>query len=426
MSQTYGIDTLCVHGGYEPDPQFHSITPPLYMTNAYDFGTVERGRQLFALEVEGNIYSRITNPTNDAFEKRMTLLENGIGAVAFSSGHAAIFGIMATLCRAGDEIVSSASIYGGAIAMLGVTIKNFGITTHFVDVDDPQAFVEKTNEKTRAWFVETVGNPTAAVADIGRLAALAQKAGVPLIVDCTFTPPTLINAVSHGADIVVHSSTKYIGGHAAAMGGVVIDAGSFDYLDNPRFPTFNTPDPAYHHMIFAKELGKKAFITRLRTNILRDLGACASPFNSYMMMIGLETLHLRMERHCANAMAVAKMLEGHRNVTSVSFPLLPSSKYYPLAQKYLPKGCGAIFSFEIAGGRAAGAKFAESLRLIKNVANVGDSRSLVVHPASTTHSQLSPEQLKSGGISESTIRLSIGIESEADIVADIKNALDNI
>jgi len=426
MKINYGSETLCVHGGYTPDAEMHSITPPLYMTNAYDFGTVERGRQLFALETPGNIYSRLTNPTNDYFEQRMNLLEGGIGAVAFASGHAAIFGIMATLCRSGDEIVSSASIYGGAIAMLGVSLQSFGITTKFVDIDDPQAFMDNTNEKTRAWFFEMVGNPTAAVADIEKISALAKKAGVPLIVDCTFTPPTLFKAMPHGADIVVHSSTKYIGGHAAAMGGVVIDAGTFDYLDNPRFPVFNTPDPAYHDMIFAKELGKAAFITRLRTNTLRDLGACASPFNSYMMMIGLETLHLRMERHCANALAVAKMLEEHKNVTSVSFPLLPSSRYYPLAQKYLSKGCGAIFSFEIAGGRTAGAKFADSLQLLSNVANVGDSRSLVVHPASTTHSQLSPAQLAKGGITESTIRLTVGIESEADILEDIKTALDAI
>lgn len=423
MQGKLSVDTLCVHGGYEPEPQFHSITPPIYMTNAYDFETAERARQLFALETEGNIYSRLTNPTNDAFEKRMALLEGGSAAVSFASGHAAIFGIMATLCASGDEIVSSSSIYGGAIAMLGHTLGNFGITTRFVDVDDPDAFLQATNDKTRAWFVEMVGNPTAPVADIEALSALAKRAGVPLIVDSTFTPPTIFRPLEHGADIVVHSSTKYIGGHAAAMGGVVIDGGSFEYLNNPRFPKLNTPDPAYHDLVFAKEFGRAGFITRMRTNTLRDIGACASPFNSYMMMIGLETLHLRMERHCANATAVAEMLAAHKNVESVSYPLLPGSKYYPLAMKYLSRGCGAVFSFEIAGGREAGARFSENLTFIRNVANVGDARSLVVHPASTTHSQLSKSELKAAGITESTIRLSIGIEGIHDILEDINRAL---
>lgn len=426
MGDTFSVDTLCIHGGYEPEAEFHSITPPIYMTNAYDFGTAERARQLFALEIEGNIYSRLTNPTNDAFEKRMALLEGGAAAVAFASGHAAIFSIMATLAGAGDEIVSSASIYGGAIALLGHTLQNFGIKTHFVSIDDPDAFARATNEKTRAWFVEMVGNPTAAVADIDRIAALAKKAGVVLIVDSTFTPPTIFRAIDHGADVVVHSSTKYIGGHAAAMGGVVIDSGRFVYLDNPRYEKLNTPDPAYHDMVFAKQFGSAAFIARLRTNTLRDIGACASPFNSYMMMVGLETLHLRMERHCQNATAVAKMLENHKNVTSVSYPLLPSSKYYALSQKYLQNGCGAVFSFEIKGGRDAGARFSENLKLLRNVANVGDARSLVVHPASTTHSQLSQAQLASAGITESTIRLSIGIEGIDDILADIEGALNKL
>ena len=424
MDNNYNVETLCMHGGYESDSQFHCTTPPLYMATAYEFESIEHARQLFSLETAGNIYTRISNPTNDFFEKRMALLEGGIAALSFASGHAAMFGIISALCQTGDEIVSSSSIYGGAITLLGKTLKNFGIDTKFVDVDNPQTFMDNTNEKTRAWFFEMVGNPNANVADIEKISALAKKAGVPLIVDCTFTPPTIFNAISHGADIIVHSATKYIGGHSAAMGGVVIDAGTFDYLNNPRFPLYNQPDPAYNGLIFAEALGNRAFITRLRTNTLRDIGACASPFNSYMMMIGLDTLHLRMERHCENALTVAEMLEKHSKIDSVSFPLLPSSKYYELAQKYLPNGCGSVFTFNIKGGREAGAKFVDNLKLIKNVANVGDVRTIVVHPASTTHSQLSKEELEQSAIGEATIRISVGIENIADILADIENALN--
>ena len=423
MNREFDIETRCVHGGYEPEGPYRPIAPPLYLTNAYDLGSVEEARGLFALEREGDVYSRISNPTNAFLERRLADLEGGAAAVAFASGHAAIFGVMATLCRAGDEIVASSSIYGGAINLLGVTLREFGILTRFADVNDPESFARLTNPKTRAWFAESVGNPTAAVADVRALSDLAKAAGVPLVIDSTFTPPTLFQPIRWGADIVVHSSTKYIGGHAAVMGGIAVDSGRFEFGGNPRFEAFNRPDPSYHGKVFARDFGALAFATRLRANALRDIGACASPFNSYMMLIGLETLHLRMERHCANAGAVARLLASHPSVESVSYPLLPESRYYPLASLQFPNGCGAIFSFEIAGGGEAGARFVDRLKLLRPVANVGDTRSIVAHPASTTHSQLSPEQLRAGGITESTIRLSIGIESEADILEDIDRAL---
>lgn len=422
-NKDYGFDTLALRAGYTPGPE-HSATPPLFMTNAYTFDSTEHARSLFALEQEGNIYTRIQNPTNDILEKRMAMLEGGIGALAFASGHAAIFGTMMTLVAQGDEVVASSRIYGGAVSLLGNTMAGMGITTHFVNPDDPANFEAAITDKTKVIFLEVIGNPTANFVDLQAVGEIGRRHGIPVVADCTFTPPCLLRALEHGADIVVHSSTKYVCGHGAGMGGLVVDGGRFKWKDNPRFPAFNLPDPGYHGMIFADTPDNAGFITRLRVCTMRDLGACASPFNSWLMLIGLETLSLRMERHCANALAVAQFLEAHPAVEKVYYPGLKSSPYYKLAQKLLPKGCGGILSFDIKGGREAGAKFINKLQLWINLANVGDARSLVIHPATTTHSQLSDEQLASAGIGPGTIRLSAGLENIDDLINDLKQALN--
>ena len=415
------LDTILLHAGHEPDPATGACTTPIYQTAAYNFRDTQHAANLFSLKESGNIYSRIMNPTNDAFEKRMAALEGGIGALAFASGHAAIAGAVFNIARAGDEIVSSPTLYGGTYNMFAYTLPNLGVKVNFAADSSPAGFAKAITPNTKALFAETIGNPKIDVADIEGLAKVAHDNGIPLIIDATFSP-YINRAIEFGADIVLHSATKFIGGHGATMGGVVIDAGKFDY-NNGKFPLLSEPDPSYHGLAFTS-LGEAAFITRLRTQILRDLGACQAPFNSFLLLQGLETLHLRMERHNQNALAAAKYLEAHDKVSWVSYPGLESHPDHELAKKYMPKGAGAIMTFGIKGGLEAGRKFIDSLSLISHLANVGDAKSCVIHPASTTHSQLTSEQRKAAGAPDDLVRFSVGIEDVSDIIADLEQALN--
>ncbi|NLJ16844.1 MAG: O-acetylhomoserine aminocarboxypropyltransferase/cysteine synthase [Clostridiales bacterium] len=422
MNDYNGFETLMVHSGYEADVATKSVAPPIYPTNAYVFDNTEYAADLFSLKKGGNIYTRLQNPSADILEGKITALDGGFSALAFSSGHAAMFNTIVNLCSEGDEFVASSNIYGGAINMYGISLKRLGITCKFVDPDDFDAWENAITDKTRLFFTELIGNPHANIADIEKISDIAHNYAIPLVVDSTFNTPYLCKPIEFGADIVIHSATKYLSGHGQVMAGLVVDSGNFNYKNNERFPLFNNPDPSYHGLVFA-DLGKAAFISRLRALIMRDLGSCPSPFNAYLTTMGMQTLSLRMERHSKNALAVAEFLENHPKVEKVNCPMLKSSKYYDLAQKYLPKGTSGVFTFELKGGRQAGAKFMDNLKLLQIVANVGDLRSQVIHPASTTHSQLSSEQLNASGISENTVRLSIGIETIDDIIADIEQAL---
>ena len=419
----YGFETKAVHSGWTPDSFSRSTSVPIYLTNAYAFESAEYARKLFALEEQGNIYTRLSNP-QPGFGKRIAALEGGVGAVATSSGHAAIYAVILTLAGYGDEIISSSAIYGGAVNMFAHTLTKSGIKTIFVHPTDLSGFESAITENTKAVFVETLGNPSCDVADIDALAEIAHRHGIPLIVDNTFATPYLFCPIEHGADIVLHSSTKFIAGNGCVMGGLIIDSGKFDWSGSGRFPSLCTPDPSYHGITFTKEFGAAAFITKLRTCTMRDMGFSPSPFNSFLLILGFETLALRMRRMSDSAKAVAEYLETHRAVEAVRSPYVKSSPYYELAKRLMPRGCGAVLSFDIKGGKAAGIKFIDSLRLFSNVANLGDSKSLVNHSASTTHSQLNDEQLAATGISPGTIRLSIGLESPEDILKDIENALE--
>lgn len=418
----YKFDTKMIHSGYDGDEKTKSVTPPLYLTNAYEFDDTQYAQDLFELKKPGNIYTRLMNPTNDVLEKRVADLDGGVAALSFATGHAAIFNAIVNLASCGDEVVASNAIYGGAINMLGVSFKRLGITVKFVDPDDLSAWESNVTDKTRAFFYEIIGNPNANVADMEAIAEIAHRHGIPVIADSTFTTPYLCRPIEFGADYVIHSATKFLGGHSNVMGGIVVEAGTFDYKGNPRFPLYNEPDQSYHGVVFA-DMGQTAFITRLRTLVTRDLGACLSPFNAFMILQGIETLSLRMQRHCENAKKVVGYLSKNPNISFIHYPGLPDSPYKALADKYLPKGCGSVFTFGLKGGKEAGRIFMDSLKLLKNVANVGEIRSLVIHPATTTHSQLSSEQLKAAGISEDTIRLSIGLEDAEDIINDIDQAI---
>lgn len=417
------LETLAVHGGQALDPTTKSRAVPLYQTAAYGFDSTAHAARLFALEEEGNIYSRIGNPTTEVFEQRVALLEGGVGGLATASGHAAILLTILNIASAGDEIVSSSSLYGGTHNLFSVTLRKLGIVVKFVDVNDPESFRKACTSKTKAFYAETLGNPGMEVLDIEKIAQIAHECEVPLIVDNTFGTPYLCRPIEWGADIVVHSATKFIGGHGTSIGGVVIDSGKFDWTTG-RFPGLTEPDESYHGIRYVADTGEKAFITKLRVQMLRDIGATLSPFNAFMFLIGLETLHIRMERHVQNALAVAEFLEKHPAVSWVNYPTLKSNRYQGLAQKYMPKGSGAVFTFGIRGGRAAGAKFIDSVKLLSHLANVGDAKSLVIHPSSTTHSQLSPEAQIASGVSPDMIRLSIGLENIEDIRADLDQALE--
>ncbi|MFD1444246.1 homocysteine synthase [Thermoactinomyces vulgaris] len=421
-STNYRSETIAVHGGQVPDPVTKSRAVPIYQTTSYVFDNTEHAANLFALKETGNIYTRIMNPTQDAFEKRVAELEGGVGALATSSGQAAITYAILNIAKAGDEIVASSALYGGTYNLFYHTLPKIGIRVKFVDQSDPENFRKAITDRTKAIFAETIGNPQLDVLDFEAVSKVAHDHGIPLIVDNTFASPYLCRPFEHGADIVVHSATKFIGGHGNSIGGVIVDSGKFDWT-NGKFPDFTEPDPSYHGVVYSEALGPLAYITKARVQLLRDTGAAISPFNAFLLLQGLETLHLRMERHSENSLEVAKYLEKHESVEWVNHPGLPNHRSYELAQKYLPKGQGAIFTFGIKGGLEAGKKFIESLELFSHLANVGDSKSLVIHPASTTHQQLTEEAQRSAGVTPDLVRLSVGIESVDDIIADLDQAL---
>lgn len=422
LPENLRFDSLAVHGGQEPDPTTGSRAVPIYQTTAYNFRDSDHAANLFGLKEPGNIYSRIMNPTTDVFEKRIAALEGGVGALAFASGHAAISAAIFNIAEAGDEIVSSSTLYGGTYNMFSYTLPRLGINVKIVDASDPENFRKAITPKTKALYAEIIGNPKVDILDIEKVAQIAHENGIPLIVDSTFATPYLCRPIDFGADIVIHSATKFIGGHGTSMGGVVIDGGKFDW-GNGKFPLLSEPDPSYHDLRYSEALGNAAYIARLRVQVLRDLGACLSPFNSFQFIQGLETLHLRMQRHVDNTKKVAEFLAQHEQVSWVSYPGLNTHQDYKLAKKYLPKGPGSILTFGIKGGLEAGRKFINSLKLFSLLANVGDAKSLVIHPASTTHSQLTPEQLISAGVPEDMVRLSLGIEDAQDVIDDLEQAL---
>ena len=422
-NKAYRFDTLAVHAGQTPDPTTGSRAVPIYQTTSYVFRDTAHAADLFALKEPGNIYTRIMNPTTDVFEQRMAALEGGVGALAVASGSAAINYAILNLAGTGDEIVSAGTLYGGTFNLFAHSLPKIGITTRFVNPDDPENFRAAITERTKALYVETIGNPGCNVADIEAIARIAHENRLPLIVDNTFGTPYLIRPIAYGADIVVHSATKFIGGHGTSIGGVLVDAGTFDWAASGRFPGMTEPDPSYHGIRYAQDIGAAAFIIKLRVTLLRDTGAAISPFNSFLLLQGLETLHLRVERHVSNARRIAEYLSGHAAVRWVNYPSLPGNKYKALADKYLPKGAGSIFTFGIKGGLEAGRTFIDSLEVFSLLANVADAKSLVIHPASTTHAQLDEEGQAIAGVTPDMVRLSVGIEDVQDLIDDLEQAL---
>ena len=424
QERDYGFDTLALHGGQEPDPTTTARAVPIYQSTSYVFHDTDHAANLFALSEMGNIYTRIMNPTTDVFEQRVALLEKGVGALATASGQAAETLAILNIAGAGDEIVSSAGLYGGTYNLFHYTLPKIGVDVKFVEGNDPEAFHEAITDKTKAIYSETVGNPALNTLDIEAIAEVAHEAGIPLIVDNTLPSPYLVNPLAHGADIVVESTTKFIGGHGTTIGGVIVDGGTFPW-DNGKFPEFTEPDPSYHGLEYYPVLGEMAYILKARVQMLRDYGPAQSPFNSFLLIQGLETLPLRMERHSQNAMAVAEFLSGHEKVNWVNYPGLSDHPTHDLAKKYHREGMfGAILGFGIDGGLEAGKKFIDRLELHSLLANVGDAKSLVIHPASTTHSQLSVDEQKSTGVTDDYIRLSVGLENIDDILADLDQALN--
>ncbi|MGP0577357.1 homocysteine synthase [Paenibacillus peoriae] len=417
------FETLAVHAGQQIDPTTFARAVPLYQTTSYGFRDAEHAADLFSLKEFGNIYTRLMNPTTDVFEQRIAALEGGAGALATASGAAAISFSILNIAGAGDEIVSASSLYGGTYNLFSTTLPKLGIKVHFVDSDDPENFRKAITDKTKALFAETIGNPQGNVLDVEAVAAIAHEYGIPLIVDNTFPSPYLLRPIEYGADIVVHSATKFIGGHGTSIGGVIVDSGKFDWKASGRFPGLTEPDPSYHGVVYTEAVGPIAYIIKARVQLLRDLGAAISPFNSWLLLQGLETLHLRLERHSQNALKVAQYLEGHKDVEWVSYTGLPSHPSYELAQKYLPKGQGAILTFGIKGGSQAGSKLIANVKLFSHLANVGDSKSLIIHPASTTHQQLNVEEQVAAGVKPELLRLSVGTEAIDDILCDLEQAI---
>ena len=418
----YKFETLQVHAGQEePDPATDSRAVPIYMTTSYVFKDSAQAAGRFALAEPGNIYTRLMNPTSSVFEERMTALEGGVGALATASGSAAITYAIQNIALAGDHIVSSINLYGGTFNLFANTLREQGIETTFVDPSDPSNFEKVIKENTKLLYTETLGNPNSDVVDLEAISAIAHKHGIPLIVDSTFTSPYLLRPIEHGADIVVHSATKFIGGHGVAMGGIIIDSGNFDWAANDKFPTLSKPNPSYHGVVFTDAVGRAAFVTKIRTTLMRDQGATISPFNSFLLLLGLETLSLRVERQVENALKVVEFLNEHPDVEKVNHPSLATGKQKELYDRYFPNGAGSIFTFEIKGDAEKAKKFTESLKLFSLLANVADVKSLVIHPASTTHSQLDEKELLESGIKPNTIRLSIGTENIDDIINDLKN-----
>lgn len=423
----YKFETLQVHAGQEsPDPATDARAVPIYATTSYVFKDSDTAAGRFGLTVPGNIYTRLMNPTSSVFEERIAALEGGKAALAVASGSAAITYAIQNIARAGDHVVSSTNLYGGTFNLLSNTLKDQGISTTFVDPFDPENFEKAITEKTKLLYAETLGNPNSSVIDIEAISAIAHKHGIPLIVDNTFATPYLLRPIEHGADIVVHSATKFIGGHGTVMGGVIIDGGNFDWAQNDKFPGLSQPNPSYHGVVFTEACGDIAYILKIRTTLLRDQGAAISPFNSFLLLQGLETLSLRLERHTENALKVVEYLRNHPQVEKVNHPSLAEGGEKELYDRYFPDGAASIFTFEIKGGADKARKFTESLELFSLLANVADVKSLVIHPASTTHSQLSEEELLSAGIKPNTIRLSIGTEHIDDIIADLEHGFEAV
>jgi O-acetylhomoserine (thiol)-lyase len=417
------LATLALHAGQVADPTTNSLAVPIYQTTSYQFNDSDHAARLFALQEFGNVYTRLMNPTTDVFEKRVAALEGGVAALATASGQAAETLTIQTLASAGEEIVSTTSLYGGTYNLFHYTLPRQGITVRFADADDFEGIRAAINSKTRAIYTETLGNPKLDIADIEKLAAIAHENGLPLVIDNTSASPLLVRPIEWGADIVLNSATKFIGGHGTTIGGVIVDAGKFDWKASGRFPTFVNPDPSYHGMSYTEAFGPIAFILKARVEGLRDTGGAISPFSSFLLLQGLETLHLRMERHSQNALAVATHLESHPGVEWVNYPGLKSSKYYARAQKYMPTGQSALVTFGIKGGFEAGKKLINSVKLFSHVANIGDSKSLIIHPASTTHAQLTVAEQADTGVTPELVRLSIGTEDIRDILADLDQAI---
>jgi O-acetylhomoserine (thiol)-lyase len=417
------FETLQIHAGQQVDPATNARAVPIYQTTSYVFDDADHAADLFNLRKPGNIYTRIMNPTTDVFEKRMAALEGGSGALAVASGSAAITYAILNLAGAGDEIIAANTLYGGTYTLFSTTMANLGIKVHFVDPDDPENFRAAINEHSKAIYVESIGNPGINLIDIEAVAAIAHENGLPLVVDNTFASPYLFRPLEYGADIVVHSATKFIGGHGTSIGGVIVDGGKFDWEASGRFPGFTEPDTSYHGICYARDLGEQAYITRARVQLLRNTGAALSPFNAFLFLQGLETLSLRVERHVANTKTITAFLDQHPLVSWVNYPGLAGNKYNGLAQKYFPRGAGSIFTFGIKGDLETGKRFINSLQIFSLLANVADAKSLVIHPASTTHAQLSEAEQAAAGVTPDLIRLSIGLENCDDLMYDLDQAL---
>lgn len=422
MSPEYGFDTRSIHAGQRPDPETGARAMPIYQTTSYVFEDPQQAADLFALQSFGNIYTRIGNPTNAAFEERMASLEGGLGGLATSSGMSAQLVAVLTLCEVGDHIIANRSLYGGTFTQFDVTLRRMGIETTFVDTNDFDAIERAITDRTRLVYGETIGNPAGDVLDLAPMAELSRSYGLPLVVDNTFASPALCRPIEYGADVVVHSATKFIGGHGTTIAGVIVESGAFPW-DNGRFPAIVEPSPAYHNLTFWANFREYAYLMKARMELMRDVGAVLSPFNSFLLLQGLETLSLRMERHVANAQAVAEFLEADSRVSWVSYAGLPSHPSHDLAHRYVPAGPGAVFTFGMAGGYEAGVSFINRVELASHLANVGDAKTLVIHPASTTHQQVPPEEREAGGVGDDMIRISIGLENIEDILWDLDQAL---
>ena len=426
MTREFKFETLQLHAGQVVDTTTKSRAVPIYQTTSFVFEDTQEGAELFALQKAGNIYTRITNPTTSAFEERIAALEGGVGALATASGMAALTYTILGLAHAGDHVVAASTIYGGTFNLLKETLPRYGITTTFVDIDNLEEVEAAIGDNTKLVLIETLGNPVINIPDIEKIADIAHKHQIPLVADNTFATPYLINVFSHGVDIAVHSATKFIGGHGTTIGGVVVDSGKFDWAASGKFPQLVEEDPSYHNISYTRDVGAAAFIVAARVQLLRDMGAALSPFNSFLLLQGLETLSLRVERHVQNAEKIVDFLVNHPKVEKVNYPKLADSPYHALAEKYLPKGVGSIFTFHVKGGEAEARKVIDSLEIFSNLANVADAKSLVVHPATTTHAQLSDSDLEAAGVTKNQIRLSIGLENVDDLIEDLRLALEKI
>ena len=426
MTREFKFETLQLHAGQVVDATTKSRAVPIYQTTSFVFEDTQEGADLFALQKAGNIYTRITNPTTSAFEERIAALEGGVGALATASGMAALTYTILGLAHAGDHVVAASTIYGGTFNLLKETLPRYGITTTFVDIDNLEEVEAAIKDNTKLVLIETLGNPVINIPDIEKIAEIAHKHQIPLVADNTFATPYLINVFSHGVDIAVHSATKFIGGHGTTIGGVIVDSGKFDWAASGKFPQLVEEDPSYHNISYTRDVGAAAFIVAARVQLLRDMGAALSPFNSFLLLQGLETLSLRVERHVQNAEKIVDFLVNHPKVEKVNYPKLPDSPYHALAEKYLPKGVGSIFTFHVKGGESEARKVIDNLEIFSNLANVADAKSLVVHPATTTHAQLSDSDLEAAGVTKNQIRLSIGLENADDLIEDLRLALEKI